>query len=182
MAQMKKLKREDVFEAHVRRELAPVYRFLFRLTRDAPVAEDLTQETFLKAWKNFWRFDSKRSFKTWLFTIARNTAFDYFRKKKSLTFTEMEKEGEGAEFSEGIQDERLLAPEILEHGERVADMENALAHIPLRSRSVLLLHEAEDLTFQEIAEITKESINTVKSRYRRALRLLRQVWEGLKNS
>ena len=169
----------EAFNDLVKRHLQPVYRYLFRLTQDVSTAEDLTQETFLKAWKNFWRFDQKRPFKTWLFTIARNTAFDYFKKKKPLTFSELEKE-EGIEFSETIQDERLRAPELMEQAERAADMENALAHVPLRSRSVLLLREAEDLTFQEISEVTKESINTVKSRYYRALELLRKSWDNLK--
>ena len=71
-------------EELVKTNLKPVFNFLNRLVKNIQVAEDLTQETFIKAWKNLKSYDQKRSFKTWIFTIAKNTAFDYFKKKKTI--------------------------------------------------------------------------------------------------
>lgn len=165
----------NAFDALVKRHIGPIYRYLFRITQDQHSAEDLAQETFIKAWKNLSRFDIKRPFNVWLFTIARNTAFDYLKKKKALTFSDLEgQEGEDT-FAESIKDERPLSLEVLENKERAADLDAALAQLPPNTRSVVLLHNTENMTFQEIAEAMNEPLNTVKSRYRRALESLRKL-------
>ena len=73
---------EEAFAEIVKIYLKPIYNFLYRLAGDRDAAEDLTQETFVKAWRNLKSFDQKRSFKTWLFTIAKNTAFRLAEKEK----------------------------------------------------------------------------------------------------
>ena len=67
--------------------LKPVYRFVFGLVGEEAVAEDLTQDVFIKVWKKIKSYNSKYSFKTWLFAVARNTAIDYLRKKKEIAFS-----------------------------------------------------------------------------------------------
>ena len=79
-------------------------------------AEDITQETFLRAWRNIKKFDRQKSFKTWIFTIAKNTTTDFLRKKKSLLFTDLEKnfDEDADSFAENIPTEDLLPSEALQ--------------------------------------------------------------------
>ncbi|MCX6789783.1 MAG: sigma-70 family RNA polymerase sigma factor, partial [Candidatus Gribaldobacteria bacterium] len=81
---------EEALEFLVRRYLKPIYSFVCRNVGDADVAEDITQETFVKMWKNLKKFDQQKNFKSWLFTIAKNSSIDFLRKKKvtPLSFAE----------------------------------------------------------------------------------------------
>lgn len=163
----------------VRRYLNPLYRFVLRLCGDTTTAEDLVQDSFLKAWRKLGSFQQDRSFKTWLFTIARNTTFDYLKKKKSIPFSSLDEQPDEEAFVDQIEDDKPLVTELLERKVQTDIVEAGLAELPLPSRTVILLHDGEDMTFQEIADTTKESLNTVKSRYRRAIILLRKRLEGL---
>lgn len=153
----------------VRRYFTSIFRFLARMIGDQAMAEDLTQETFVKVWKSLSYFDLHKSFKAWLFSIARNTAIDYLRKKQTLPFSSLEGEDD-ASFTETIADERPLPTLILERADLQQALDQALTtHLSPVARSIVLLHETEGLTFQEIADTLQEPLNTVKSRYRRAL-------------
>src|SRR5258708_18528094 len=72
---------KQAFEILVSRHLNGVYNFVYKYAHDLDQAEDITQESFVKAWKNLKKFNSKYKFKTWLFTIAKNTALDALKKK-----------------------------------------------------------------------------------------------------
>lgn len=158
------------------RYIAPLYRFILRVTGDAAQAEDIVQESCLKAWRKLSSFQTERSFKTWIFTIARNTAFDYLKKKKAIPFSALDDQSELDEpFQERIEDDRPLASELLEREDSAKLLDVALQELPTKSRTVVLLHEGEDMTFQEISETVQEPLNTVKSRYRRALLTLRTI-------
>lgn len=158
----------------IQRHLPSVYRFLYRMVGDSHHAEDLAQETFLKAWKNISKFDPTKSFKTWVFSIAKNTAIDWLRKKHPVSFSDIEHD-EMPDLADTIPDEQPLAPEILERAETAKMIEEALTKIPPKARSIVLMHYTEDMTFKEISEAIGEPINTVKSRYRRALHTLREI-------
>jgi RNA polymerase sigma-70 factor, ECF subfamily len=163
--------REAALTELVQRHLPAVYRFLFRMVGDEALAQDLTQETFIKTWKYLSRFDASRNFKTWIFSIAKNTAIDYLRKKQPLTLSQLE--SEDVPLGEFFVDDQPLPPEVLEREDLALAIKYALAQLPPKARSVVVLHETEELTFQEIADLTEEPLNTVKSRYRRALVSLR---------
>ncbi|TSA44906.1 sigma-70 family RNA polymerase sigma factor [bacterium] len=162
---------KDLFEILVKRHIDRVYNFAFRYVHDRGWAEDITQETFLKVWKNLRRFDPEKNFKTWLFRIARNTALDFLRKKKSVNFSELEEE-----------DDKIFEPpdsgpmpqEIFERKETEAKIAKILDELSLKYRLVLILYYQNQLNFREISEISGESVDTVKSRHRRAILLVRQ--------
>jgi len=163
---------EESFAYLVERYLPSIYRFLARLLGDTQLAEDASQETFLKAWKHLHSFDQNRSFKTWLFSIARNTAIDQLRKQRTPTFSDIEANVSGDPEEYAI-DPTPLPSALLERKELATLLEQGLATLPPTTRTIILLHETEEMTFQEIAEILQEPMNTVKSRYRRALHQLR---------
>ena len=163
----------DAFEILVNRHLKTVYNFVYHLSRNAEEANDIAQEVFVKVWKNLKKFDQGQNFKTWLFSIARNTTIDFFRKKKSISFGDMEI-GDDTSFEDSLTDSEPLPDEIFEQKELGAFLEKALRVLPLEERTVILLHDKEDLTFEEIAKVLGKPMNTVKSRYRRAIMAFRK--------
>jgi len=83
----------DSFAALVDRHMPMVYKFTYRYVGNADAANDIVQDVFIKVWKNIKKFDPEKNFKTWLLTIAKNTALDSIKKKKAILFSKIE-EGE----------------------------------------------------------------------------------------
>jgi RNA polymerase sigma-70 factor (ECF subfamily) len=170
---------EEAFKELINRYTPPLYNFVARLSNKND-ASDIVQETFIKVWKNISRFDpSKASFKTWIFTIAKNTTTDFLRKKKSILFTDMEKDNEEDinSFAENIPDENLLPDLILQKMEDNQTLNETLEKLRLNYREVLILHYQEEMTFEEIGRILDKPLNTVKSQHRRALLELKKLLE-----
>lgn len=162
----------------IKRYIKQVYNFVRRIVGDER-AEDITQETFLKAWKHIRRFDQKRNFKTWLFTIAHRSALDEVRKRKNIPFSAFEDDENATAFD--VEENTPLAHEVFEQKEIGTLMEKALLVLPIDKREIVMLHIMEELTFDEIAKVTKRPMNTVKSIYRRALKELRAHLEKAPN-
>ena len=146
------------------------------VTRFVGISEssDITQDIFIKVWKNIKKFDSKKSsFKTWIFTIARNTIFDYLRKRKSIVFSELNQDEK--DFIEGLESVDDWPSEYVQRIQDKDFLEKILSKLGADYREVLVLHYQEEMTFTEIAQILNKSINTVKSHHRRALIKLRKL-------
>jgi RNA polymerase sigma-70 factor (ECF subfamily) len=169
--------REAAMTTLVNRYVTLVYNLIVRLVGDRREAEDLTQETFMKMWKALSRFDTEKNFKTWIFAIARNTAIDYLRKKKPILFSRLNSENEDGEtrFEDNLTDDNVLPDEAFEKKEMAGGLEKALQTLSLDERTIIVLHESDEMTFEEIADVLSKPMNTVKSRYRRALQKLRGV-------
>jgi len=158
----------------IERYLRRIYNFVAKYIGNAKEAEDLTQEIFLKAWKNLKKFDSQKSFKIWLFSITRNVCIDYFRRKKIVTFSALDNDDENENFSDKIIDESTSIVEKITKQELEKEMGRYLLKLSEVNRTVLILHYNQQLNFREIAEFSGESLDTVKSRHRRALQYLRR--------
>lgn len=162
------------FAELVNRHVGDVYKFAYRYMHDADDAEDIAQETFVRAWKNLSKFDTSRNLRTWLFTIAKNASLDMLKKKKPLAFSKLTKaENELESFlapyvASGELPENLMDQKFLK-----GDMDEALATLPPAYRAVLALRYNEHLKFREIAATLGEPIDTVKSKHRRGLALLK---------
>lgn len=157
---------------------ASIYLFIFRLVGDVTSAEDLTQDTFVKVWRHLPEYEREEELKNWIFTIARNTALDWLRKKRSLVFSQINnpKEFEGAFDEMGSFDPAsgdALPEEIFARQEVKGYLEKCVAQLPLVYQEVIYLRLEGDLTLEQIAEILGKSVNTVKSIYRRGLEKLR---------
>ena len=76
--------KEEVFRALLNKYTKPVYNFIRQMVRNPTEAEDITQEVFIKVWKNLKKYKLGQNFKTWLFIIAKNSTIDFLRKKKVL--------------------------------------------------------------------------------------------------
>ena len=156
-------------EVLIRRFVKPLYSFIFRFVSSTDDAEDIVQETFFKVWKGIKKFKPESNFKTWLFTIAHNTAIDHVRRKKSLAFSSFEDaDGENI-MEEMLSDPEPLPDELFARAELEAMLEKAVVALAPIYREVLLLYYHEYLTFEEVSTVLGVSINTIKSRHRRAL-------------
>ena len=143
-----------------------IYNYVFfRVNRSKEIAEDLTQEVFLKAWQNREKFEEQKSqLKTWLFVIARNTVIDYYRKNKNIL--PIFDKGEVAKVSEleAVED-KILAEDILQRIAELADEE----------RDILILRYFEDFELKEIAVIINKNYSATKVLVFRSLKKLKNL-------
>ena len=165
---------DESFELLVKKNLKATYNFLYRLTGgDMALTDDLTQETFFKAWKNIKQFDQKKNFKIWLFFIAKNNARDAWKKKKNLPFSLFEN-SEGYNKLDEVAEDKLLPDEILEQVESAGELETKVKKLPKKYQTILFLRYKDDLSLSEIAQILKLPYNTIKSQHQRALQELKK--------
>jgi len=142
-----------------------LYRYLLRLVHDPATADDLFQQTWLHVVRQLHRYDPTRSFDTWLFAIAHNAAMDLLRRRPGECL-------EDHEFS--LPSPAADAYSAVLAGERAAILAAAMAQLPAPYREVLTLRFEEGLKLEEIAEVTRAPLSTVKSRLQRALDAMKQ--------
>ena len=160
--------------------LDAVHRFALRLTRDRTAAEDLVQETYLRAFRSWNQFDRGTNCRSWLFTICRNTHM-HERERASTRYEVMESEmrdANGAAASRSFMDQHAVATGSPDDFFKVIVDDALVAAIdalPDDFREVLILSDLGDLTYPEISEVLAIPLGTVKSRLFRARQQLRDV-------
>jgi RNA polymerase sigma-70 factor (ECF subfamily) len=156
--------RDQRFEAEALPHLRSLYGTAYRMTRNAHDAEDLVQETLLRAYRAFDAFTPGSNIRAWLFTILHRVRTDGFRRSRRSPRT-VELAGEGP---------AVPPPQdaLAQGGE---DLERALESLPDVFRNAVVLRDVEDLSYQEIARVLDVPIGTVMSRIHRGRALLRAV-------
>ncbi len=166
------------FNEIVLRYKSKVYNYIFRMVHNALDAEDLTQETFLRAYLSIRSFQSRASLNTWLFRIATNLCIDYSRKnKKTQAMTvslSMESEDDSEEAQRDIPDVAFDPQRLLLNKELGLLLNKALSELPEKLRTVVLLYDIEGLPYEEIASVVGCPLGTVKSRLFNARSSLRE--------
>lgn len=165
----------QAFEKIVGKYIKTIFSFTKRLTGNVDAATDITQETFIKCWKSIHKYDLKQNFKTWLFTIARNTAIDFMRKRKEYVFSDFDNSYDDTTFSDTLVDNEPLPSEIFEQKEIKQTIDNLLNQLSIDQKVVVILHDIEGLTFDEIGIVLHKPLNTVKSQYRRSIQNLKNL-------
>ena len=168
---------QNAYYELVQRYQRPLYALIARMVRDVSLAEDLSQEVFVKAFRSLASYDPARKFSSWLFKIAHNTAIDQLR-KRSLDTESLE--GDGEEEGGGVLRTAHAplseTPEALrERGELQAAIEAAIGGLRSEYREVVLLRFQEGLAYEEIVEITGLPLGTVKTFLFRARKQLAEV-------
>ena len=143
-----------------------IFAYLMRMMRDADVAADMTQDAFIKAYKNYDTLQKPENARAWLYQIAHRVALDEIRRRKIIRFVPWTGESNGAAPSAEhlVMDARLSG-----------DMQRALARIPERQRAALLLAELHDLTGLELAAALGVSHVAARALLTRARESLRQA-------
>ncbi len=167
---------EKALEELVRRYLPLIYSFSRRYSGNADNITDIAQEVFIKMWKNMRKFDQSGNFKSWIFTIAKNTALDWLKKKNAVPFSLLQEYDNDDNFEETIADLNQLPAIEKIHKESISrGLALAVGQLQQKYGQVINLYHQKGLNFREISDILDESINTVKSRYRRALSFLKKI-------
>jgi len=148
-----------------------VYGLLVRMVGNRDTAEDLTQETLLRAFRAFETYRSEGKFRAWIFRIARNAARDWFRRRPREPAL-----GLDADWPDAASPRPQDRPEDrLLQGERASKVEAALQRLPAPDREVLLLRYYGELAFNDVAKITGEPLGTVLARAHRALKKMAEL-------
>ena len=143
-----------------------VYNFCLRLTGNVQVAEDMAQETFISAWKSI-RGLKGENLKYWLLRIARNACYDYFRSAKRKPAVSLEANPAINPLAHGNPEQELLKNELGE------DLSRGMAELSSEIREVVVLSDMLGYSYQEISEILKCPLGTVRSRLSRGRGQLR---------
>jgi RNA polymerase sigma-70 factor (ECF subfamily) len=130
-------------------------------------------------WRHLKKFDKKKKFSTWLFSIAKNSAIDFLRKKRPILFSELQNSRNEQNIDETLIDPAPLPDYLLSQKHTTDQINSAINKLPLNYQIVLTLYYHDQLNFREIAEALEESINTIQSRHRRALVLLKEILSGV---
>lgn len=161
---------EEALRFLIERYTNKIFTFVCRYVKDEDIAEDVVQDVFIKMWKNLESFDQEKNFKVWLYSIAKNTALDFLKKKKLVSFSTM---AEDEIFD--VKDLNPLPNEVLRQADESKILMAALKKLPSLYREILLLYYKDEFNFREIAEVTGKPLNTVKSIHFRAMKMLKKL-------
>ena len=177
---------EDIAMEHV----DSLYSMAIRLVFNKEEAEDLVQETYLKAYRFFNTFQKGTNIKAWLFKILRNTFINKYRKMVNLPseifYEDVEsvnsnlsykQESDSGELTDTLESKYIELGNLMED-----DVKRAIDSLPIEYKEAILLSDVEELSYSDIAEITNVPIGTVKSRLNRGRKLLQKsLWEYAKD-
>lgn len=171
----------DLFEAQAMPFIDQLYAAAMRMTRNPSDAQDLVQETFVKAFASFKQFEQGTNLKAWLYRILTNTFINTYRKKQREpyqgTIDDLEDWQLGGAESTTATSSRSAEAEAIDHLPDSA-VKDALQSIPEDFRLAVYFADVEGFSYQEIADIMKTPIGTVMSRLHRGRRLLRDLLAG----
>lgn len=160
-----------------------IFNFIFKMVRERQQVEDLTQEAFIKAFSSLKNFNDEYAFSTWLYKIATNNSIDFIRKRK-LQMYSIDKpiESKDSDYRFELPDESYEADKELISGQKTKLLTEAIAKLPEKYKKVIRLRHVEERSYEEIAEILKLPIGTVKAHIFRAREVLyRSLRDKIRN-
>ena len=167
---------DKAFETLVKRSKSKVYTSIYLIVKDRYVAEDLMQETYIKAIDviKSGRYNAEGKFLPWVVRIGHNLAIDYFRKDKRYPTIVLE---DGSKLFNSFEFAEESSEDIQLKADKISNVRELIKKLPDEQREVLVMRHYEELSFQEIADQTGVSINTALGRMRYALINLRKMLE-----
>ncbi|HHT9135908.1 MAG TPA: sigma-70 family RNA polymerase sigma factor [Candidatus Wunengus sp. YC60] len=182
--------RKKEFEDIAMEHIDSLYSMAIRLVFNKEAAEDLVQETYLKAYRFFDTFQKGTNIKAWLFKILRNTFINKYRKTVNLPseifYEDVEsvnsklsykQESDSAELTDTLESKYNDLGNLMDD-----DVKHAIDSLPIEYKEAILLSDVEELSYNDIAEITNVPIGTIKSRLNRGRKLLQKsLWEYAKD-
>jgi RNA polymerase sigma-70 factor (ECF subfamily) len=144
---------------------SPIYNLAYRMTGNLGDAEDLTQETFIRAYQYLWRYDTRKKLFSWLYTIAFNLIKNHYKKNKKSNISE--------ELSAHSLADNSPSPEA--KFIKTQEISLGLLRLEYELRALLIMKYQQGLSFEEISEITGKSLSAVKMRIYRGLEKLKEL-------
>ncbi len=141
----------------------PIYNLAYRMTRNLDDAADLTQDIFLRAYVNLWRYNPRKKFFTWLYTIALNLIRNHLKKIKRQNISD--------------NNDFLIAQKKLGQADfaKQSDIEVFMSRLDNDTRALIIMKYQQGLSFEEIAEVTGKGVSAVKLRVYRGLEKLKDI-------
>jgi len=168
----------DAFQKILENHMLPIYHFAFSILQDSSSAEDITQETCVKLWKQAGKWKPEGKLRSWLFRIAHNLCIDEIRRRRPHADIDT--------FADSISDNSTTAPQRIEESESSKTIKQALFKLPVRQRTALMLVHYSDNSNREAAEtmgISLDALESLLARGRKSLKELltdhkETLWEG----
>jgi RNA polymerase sigma-70 factor (ECF subfamily) len=169
----------EAYELLVKRYKDPLTNFVYRFVGDRDVSSDIVQDTMIRFYLNKDSYKSFAKFSTWIYTIATNLAKNELKRKKRKRLYSINNNEDDKEIV--IKDRAALPDAVADSEIKNKIIEKALAKVKEVYREVVVLRDIQDLTYEEIAEITGLSIGTVKSRINRGRTQLQKLLKYIYN-
>jgi RNA polymerase sigma-70 factor (ECF subfamily) len=170
----------EAFTALVSRYQKPVYNLVYRFLGNAEDAKDITQEAFVKAYQSLAKHNPELAFHSWLFRIAQNLSIDLIRWKKRRQLISIDEKQDASENIDGkpiqkeIADRSPDARILMDNELQNQRIQSSINSLPEQYKSVIVLRHIEGLSLEEIAQILKLPLGTVKTNLYRARNLLKE--------
>ncbi|WP_206017934.1 sigma-70 family RNA polymerase sigma factor [Rhodohalobacter barkolensis] len=166
----------EAFDIIVQRYKDRLHNFLYRYTHNHEDCEDLVQETFLRVYRSRMSYERIAKLSTWMYTIALNLAKSMYKKKQRMSLVSIHADESDPDDREmQITDTVILQDEELHLKLSVQELERALQELNDDFREAVILRDIQQLTYEEIAEITDTAMGTVKSRINRGRQQLQEI-------
>lgn len=175
---LKKIKDGDVasFELLIKDYQVYAYNIAYRMMGNEEDAKDAAQEALIKVYKSIHKFKETSSFSTWLYRIVMNTCKDELKKRKEKVLSlDKEMETDDGTMSREIGDESLNPSKIVERNEVSHVVQEAINTLPDANKMVIVLRDIQGLSYEEISQVIKEPVGTVKSRISRGRNQLKKI-------
>lgn len=165
------------FEKLITSHERTVYNIAYRMLNNEEDAKDISQEVFIKVYKNLNKFDETSKFSTWIYKITVNTCIDEIRKRKGKETSSIDElvNTDDSEVQKQIKAEALTPEESLIIKENVKYLKEAIDLLSENHKSLIILRDIQGFSYAEIADITNSSLGTVKSRLTRAREHLKNI-------
>lgn len=171
--------KQEAFGVLVERYQKPIFNFIYRFYGNYELAQELTQETFLRCYQFLKSYDPERKFSTWLYTVAKNLCIDELKKQRAAHEVPLEDvlpSVDAKDARDAVDKNQQI--DCIRREEDFKLLE-ALQELPSSSRTVLLLHYFQGLSYQEISETLALPVSTVKIRIFRAKKALLEKWHEI---
>ena len=166
---------EQIFNLHK----GPILNFLNSMVKNQRLAEELAQDTFLKAYRYRESFQGHgQQYKSWLWTLARNSAIDYLRKHTEYSLDAMEDEGEGKSEMYLIDRDQMAVDEKIIQHTSIAEIQKVMNTLPLQQQEALKLRILSELSYEEVATVMKMTVAKVKTLIHRGRNSLKVGLQG----
>lgn len=163
---------QTAFTSLLNQYWSEVYHFILKQTGNETDAEDITIETFSKAFSSIASYDNKFAFNTWLLTIAKNTHIDLIRKRKDIHFVDITDEEQ--QYNNIVDDSDTIEDELIRE-QNLEIFKNYIRLLKPHYQEVIELRFFQELSYNEIASILNEPLNNVKIKIMRAKKLLAEI-------
>ena len=166
---------QQAYRVLTERHKTAIFHIIFKIVRDKETANDLVQETFMKAFSSLASYRSEFRFSTWLYKIAANCSIDHLRKKRIQVLSlEGQMDNESGTRTMDVPDYSYHPERDLVRKEQRFSIEEAIDSLPKKYREVIVYRHKDDKSYEEIADLLSIPIGTVKARIFRARELLKK--------